>query len=413
MSSPIRLTIDVTTIRRRKGTPPIGIPRVEQQLATFAINCFPGEVAFAAFDRSEKEYQVIGVREVRELIVSIDPAVPLCEEKLAICELAEKERSPVSFLSTAAFLAAGLVWDEDSLEALYAIRRENDFRLYVVSYDCIPIVMPEYSVHGIADRFTKFVLDMAWSDCVYCISDNSLDDLAMYLRAYGAPCPELRRIRLGCDFNSPTPDVRPPRFASLQPGKFVLCVGTVEARKNHRLLFDVWRELYRHNQSSLVPLVIVGGKGWSVNDFLSQISQGPGLLSDYIHHYEGLFDTDLAWLYEHCRFTVYPSLYEGWGLPIAESLARGKLCIHSNTSSMPEAGQGLGEALDPLNTRNWIDRISYYLHSDSALETKESLIRGAYRPNTWEDCFEQVFDEIRSDIGLEPRLTDVELEEIE
>ena len=58
-------------------------------------------------------------------------------------------------------------------------------------------------------------------------------------------------------------------------------------------------------------------------------------------------DAELAFLYRNCRFTVFPSLYEGWGLPIGESLWFGKLCIASKTSSMPEVGGDLVDYVDP------------------------------------------------------------------
>ena len=64
-------------------------------------------------------------------------------------------------------------------------------------------------------------------------------------------------------------------------------------------------------------------------------------------------DAELAWLYAHAAFTLYPSWYEGWGLPLSESLAYGKTFIASDTSSLPEAGQGLGIHLDPYDLVSW------------------------------------------------------------
>jgi glycosyltransferase involved in cell wall biosynthesis len=60
-------------------------------------------------------------------------------------------------------------------------------------------------------------------------------------------------------------------------------------------------------------------------------------------------DEELDALYDKCMFTIYPSLYEGWGLPISESLGKGKLCVCSNTSSMPEAGREFALYIDPTN----------------------------------------------------------------
>ena len=78
---------------------------------------------------------------------------------------------------------------------------------------------------------------------------------------------------------------------------------------------------------------------------------------------KGINDEELSWLYRNCMFTAYPSLYEGWGLPVAESLRYGKFCIASKISSVPEIAPDLTKLIDPLDAMEWYNTIKFYITS--------------------------------------------------
>lgn len=82
-------------------------------------------------------------------------------------------------------------------------------------------------------------------------------------------------------------------------------------------------------------------------------------LRGVVRFVEGPTDAELAWLYGNCEFTVHPALYEGWGLPVSESLDFDKVCLTSNGSSLEEAGEGLTELLDPFDREQWNIRIQH------------------------------------------------------
>jgi hypothetical protein len=107
-------------------------------------------------------------------------------------------------------------------------------------------------------------------------------------------------------------------------------------------------------------------------------------------------DRDLAWLYGNCRFTVYPSFYEGWGLPVAESLAYGKYCIASSTSSLPEVGQGLIKHIDPLDFVAWYDEVEGLISDRAKLARLETRIKSDYRPVTWNESGDRFLREVLS-----------------
>lgn len=127
---------------------------------------------------------------------------------------------------------------------------------------------------------------------------------------------------------------------------FVLCVGTMEARKNLWALAQVWDQLRRTPDVRLPKLVFAGRKGWLNADF-DALMQATGRLGGWVEICEGPTDQELDFLYRHCLFTVTPSFYEGWGLPIGEGLSYGKTGVVSQTSSMPEVGGDMVEYCDP------------------------------------------------------------------
>ena len=111
-----------------------------------------------------------------------------------------------------------------------------------------------------------------------------------------------------------------------------------------------------------------------------------------LHH---IGDESLAWLYDNCLFTVYPSLYEGWGLPVSESLAYGKYCLTSSTSSLPEAGAGFTGLIDPNDLQAWEQAIFNLIDDPNELSRRENKIRNGYRPITWQSTADDFFDHVR------------------
>jgi glycosyltransferase involved in cell wall biosynthesis len=96
-------------------------------------------------------------------------------------------------------------------------------------------------------------------------------------------------------------------------------------------------------------------------------------------------DDELAVLYQHCLFTLYPSLYEGWGLPVAEALAFGKFCVASRTSSIPEVGGDLIDYCDPWNAQEWADTIRRYVQDRASLAARSRRIQQDFRSISWEE----------------------------
>jgi glycosyltransferase involved in cell wall biosynthesis len=102
-------------------------------------------------------------------------------------------------------------------------------------------------------------------------------------------------------------------------------------------------------------------------------------LAQCITYIEGLPDAELAWLYQNCQFTVFPSLYEGWGLPITESLDFGRPCLTGSGSSVEEAGEGMSVVLDPRDRLEWKSKILELWNDPDLLSSMSANIRHNHR----------------------------------
>jgi glycosyltransferase involved in cell wall biosynthesis len=179
-------------------------------------------------------------------------------------------------------------------------------------------------------------------------------------------------------------------FSYLPNDGYVLCVGTIEVRKNHVYLIRIWERLIRESQGRIPNLVFVGKWGWDIDDLREEIDESD-YLESRLHIYNDASDAELAWLYENCLFTIYPSFAEGWGLPVGESLAHGKPCIASNTTSLPEVGGDWCKYIDPHDVEDGYRVVSDVLSRPAALADWTARVRREFKPKTWRSFSEEFF----------------------
>jgi glycosyltransferase involved in cell wall biosynthesis len=165
-----------------------------------------------------------------------------------------------------------------------------------------------------------------------------------------------------------------------------LCVGTVEAKKNHALLYYTYK-LAQIRGIDLPKIVIVGRKGWNTENIVDIMSRDPEVKDKFVIT-ESIDDEELSWLFDNCMCTILPSFHEGWGIPIAESVARGIPCICSNTSSMVEIAEEYVTHFSPASSDECLAAIQDILEP-GVLEKRKRDIK-KYRPTSWDDTYRQV-----------------------
>lgn len=154
------------------------------------------------------------------------------------------------------------------------------------------------------------------------------------------------------------------------PRGFILCVGTLEPRKNIPMLLKAYAMLRLETAVDL-PLVLVGGKGWLYEEIFATIDHLQ--LRPHVHHLQGVYDEQLAHLYHSAGLLVTPSHYEGFGLPALEAMHCGCPVVVSDRGSLPEVVGEAGIILDPDDPELWtgtIHDVLTYKETYTTLTTK-------------------------------------------
>lgn len=254
----------------------------------------------------------------------------------------------------------GATWNFDSyLRFLSFQRTAKGIRVAHFIHDLIPLLTPEHVVDDVPQQFLRWLEHLAGNaDFFITNSEATKHDLDAWLANRGVRV-DTHVVRLAHQFsnyprasdssNSAAGSEKiHARIINAARTPYVLCVGTLESRKNIWLLANVWKSVLNNLGHATPRLIFAGKHGWLKEDF-DDFIMGTGALRGYIRILERPNDAELAYLYSNCLFSIFVSVKEGWGLPIGESLWFGRPVICSNVSSMPEVGGPLAEYVDPYS----------------------------------------------------------------
>jgi len=292
----------------------------------------------------------------------------------------------VAFRPGDVLVCTGMSWVNSRYGKLIAAaKREYRIGFVMLFHDIIPISHPEFS--RIVPRVRRWTDEMLRNaDQLVTQSQYSREELIGHAETIGLGSPDVITMPLGATFTgSASQQSASSRCFSL-PRPYVLFVSTIEIRKNHMLLVKVWKRLIaRHGLSAVPALVFVGARGWLVAPLWEEL-RTTRYLDGKVRIMSGLSDTELELCYRYCLLTAYPSFVEGWGLPVAESLEHGKLCVASNRSSLPEVGGALADYFDPEDEEGAVAAFERAIFDHAYRESREAQIRQAYRAPSWAEC---------------------------
>ena len=242
----------------------------------------------------------------------------------------------------------GAAWvQRDYVHRVLEWKRRFGTRFVMTVHDLIPIYARETCDQDTVRVFEEFMRRaLRQVDHILAVSESTAKDVRRYLAQLQLPEPPITVTRNGSSFAEFLPKREQASQATLLdlPERFVLFVATIEGRKNHRLIFNVWQRMI--GQGDDPPhLICVGRLGWKATAFVSALVE-TNYLDGRVHILREISDTDLWTLYERCLFTVCPTLYEGWGLPVGEALAMGKICVCSDRTSISEVAGDCGVYID-------------------------------------------------------------------
>jgi glycosyltransferase involved in cell wall biosynthesis len=305
------------------------------------------------------------------------------------------------------YFMPGAFWEFVGNPAWLLSKKQKGVYIGGFIYDLIPLTHSHFCMASLSDMFNIAFADTSrFYDFTFSISEFVATQVKDFVKAHGITPFPVTAVPLAHELHFETsrratgnvPETS--RIQALTKRPFVLCVCTIEARKNHVYLFYIWQMMIDAGLD--VPdLVFVGRPGWRVADLLGQI-EASRYLENRLHVVHGLSDTELATLYDRCMFTVFPSFVEGWGLPVGESLAYGKVCVASSITSIPEVGGEFALYIDPFNLHSGYEVISKLITEPALLQEMEDKIRTRFVARTWKDVgrdFFQTLDRACASLG--------------
>jgi glycosyltransferase involved in cell wall biosynthesis len=379
---------------------PVGIPRVELAYAKHLLATVPERLAFTATNGRLgmlNRNRAVALIETLDRLWSGDAVDQAAHRR--VTELARRMRAaswlrgerPIYDCASASGAApiTYLVVSHPTLErpwTLARVKQRTGARLICLIHDLIGIEFPSFVQPGFDIRHQRRMAGVArLADGVIANSVGTAASFRRCFEATGFAAP-LVVAPLGIDLHLKAQPA--PGDGSSDDGRhpYFVYLATIEPRKNHRLLLALWHRLAAEVGPSAPRLVLIGRRGWDGDNILGTV-QRSAALRGLVEVRSGLPDGAVARLLAGAQALLYPSLAEGYGLPVAEALALGVPVVCSDLAELREVGKAVPDYLDPANEAAWGDAIRSYATNGSVRRQAQLARLGSWRAPRWEAHF--------------------------
>jgi glycosyltransferase involved in cell wall biosynthesis len=403
----LRVVFDITDVLLyfNADRTPTGIQRVQIGIVTRALAAAPPGmgVSLAIFDLRERCWRPVDRRGFQRLCtLAASGSDPADAEWVALRDAMRRRVNaapPLRFPRDALLVNLGNSWSmPDYFRALRMAQRDSGLRYIPFVHDCVPLIVPEHCLMTLVQNYVRWFAPLGLhAHGILCNSENTRRDvqrLTEQLRP--GTMPPAYVVRLDADPRALVPPGGDGGLAALrvlgEAEEFALFVATLESRKNHLMVFTAWLNLLRRHGPQAVPrLVCVGKPGWHADAALSLLENSPEL-QRHVVLMPHVSDQELDALYDRCAFTVYNSHYEGWGLPITEALAHGKIVITPAHSALTEAGGDAALYFTPQSLPELTERLEQVMLDPAFRAAQEAVVRQKGRPRSWDAVKDEAMD---------------------
>jgi glycosyltransferase involved in cell wall biosynthesis len=390
-----RIVFDLSRLLSRAyHTTPTGIDRVELAYAMELLTRVPERLRFSAVHPAGGYYGRLELAAVRQFLSftqarwqTRDIATPADVRAQAIRHLFSLRPRAVPFAEgPRIYLQASPHHLED--EALVSRILETERAGFVcLVHDVIPLTHPEFArPNGAAEHARRMRAIDLYADGIIGNSQATLDAIAPHLTS------DRRRIsrvaHLGVEWGG-VPVRRAAEPVNERP--YFLCIATIEPRKNHLLLLNVWRRLVEQLGPEAPRLVLVGRRGWE-NENVIDVLERSVVLAGHVEEAADVSDRQLDALLAGARAVLIPSFAEGYGMPVAEALAAGVPVIASDLEALREVGGDVPDYLDPIDGLGWLSAVLDYAAPGSPRRAAQLDRMLGWSPVSWSEHIELVLD---------------------
>jgi glycosyltransferase involved in cell wall biosynthesis len=404
------IALDLSRLLSRAGRgTPTGIDRVElayaeHLIAAGAAPCFTAVTPLGALG-------LLPAAGARNFVAAIgaawrggadpraqDRQVRRIARRLRLALLAGREEALRARLRAADRGAVYLLVSHHHLEkrGIFArLEQRSTARFVCLIHDLIPIEFPEYAKPGQAENHLRRIeTAVRHADALIVNSVVTRDALQPHLDRAGRKSPVLV-APFGADLPAAPDDGSPP----LDRPYFVY-VSTIEARKNHLLLLNLWRRLGAELGDRAPRLVLVGQRGWETENVVDMLDRCPALRGLVIEH-NALPDAAMVPLLNGARAMLLPSFAEGFGFPLVEALQLGVPALCSDIPALRETGGSVPEFLDPLDGPGWRDAVLDYAAPHSPRREAQLARLADWQPPCWDHHF-AIVDRFLAGVAASP-----------
>lgn len=387
--------LDISRLMWRSFHPtPTGIDRVEYVYARELLERMPERLAFAAVHPVGGYYGRLNTAAVRQFLAfttarwrNVDRPGPGESRAAILRRLFSLRPRPVPLAKgPRVYLQVSPHHLEDD-EKVGDILRAEGAKFVNLVHDVIPLTHPEFArPNGAEDHLRRVRTIDRYADGIIGNSQATIDALAPHLTR-GLDGRAIRVVHFGAD----PPDLFGPKGHSIPDRPYFVYISTIEPRKNHLLLLNVWRRLVEQLGDEAPVLVLIGRRGWENENVVDMLERAEALRGHVIEAGE-LPDNQMQALVAQARAMLMPSFEEGFGMPVVEALAAGVPVICSDILAHREVGGDAPDYVDPIDGLGWLRMIDAYRKPDSPERAAQIQRLGGWRAPTWRDYFDVVTD---------------------
>lgn len=271
----------------------------------------------------------------------------------------------------------------DQKKYLRAVTQKKVKPFYFL-HDLIPLTHPEFCDSKAPIFHLQRLLTMKKTGCGLILNSKDTENrLLSYAEKNHWALPKLLVAPLGIESQTIS------KHQKLIPQDYFVILGTIESRKNHLVIMNVWRRLAEEKVAPIPKLIVIGKRGWECEQVFDMLDRCPAI-KEHVIEISNCSDSALiTWLF-YARALLFPTFTEGYGLPLVEALSLGVPVIASNLKVFHEIAGSIPEYLDPLDGLGWFQIIKDY--ADENNEKREAQLNRIknFKQWTWNDHFEMV-----------------------
>lgn len=383
-----------------------GVQRVVREVVLRLLKKTDREIILLAYNSENENFKILDRDAFLDFFENNIGSRAVCYTKKSI----EFDQLPVGSV----FFDIDSTWNcRLTRSKLYPILRKCGVQIVTEVHDILPITEPQYCHENTVMRFIAHIgAVLQYASKIICATQATADAVSALCQRLGLEMPAYGVVPLGCDFKktgvnakkaeadkdgtivdeldeaekmlTPNPDVSD----IIAAGKYILMVGTIEPRKNHKLVIDALDAGMKLN------VVFAGKAGWNVEELLTRVKKHP-LYEKRLFMIHNANDAAINELYENAYLLAFPTFNEGFGLPMIEAFQRGTPVIASDIPVLREVGGDYADYFDNTDCQALVTYTDNCLENEALYQQKREKLK-QYQPFTWDACADGIYEILKN-----------------